>query len=71
NYINDSDEQIKSVRIAIMGRMATYTGREITWDEVLNSELKLGPDRYEFGEVNGIAEKEPVVGLAPTALRRY
>lgn len=33
--INGSDEQIKSTRIAIMGRMATYTSREVTWDEVL------------------------------------
>ncbi len=33
-----------------MGRMATYTGREIRWDEALASE-RLGPVRYEWGDV--------------------
>jgi len=69
--INDSDEQIKSTRIAIMGRMATYTGREITWDEVLNSGLRLGPDTYAFGPVTGIPEEPPKVGSAPAPTDRY
>lgn len=71
SYINDSDEQIKSTRISIMGRMAAYTGREITWDEVLNSDLRLGPDKMEFGPVSGIPEKPPVVGTAPSPTNRY
>lgn len=71
NYINDSDEQIKSTRIAIMGRMATYTGREVTWDEVLNSDLRLGPERLAFGRVEGIPEEPPVVGNAPSPVERY
>ncbi|MEX1137094.1 MAG: Gfo/Idh/MocA family oxidoreductase [Balneolales bacterium] len=71
NYINDSDEQIKSTRIAIMGRMSAYTGKEVTWEEVLNSELKLGTDRYQFGSVTGIPEKAPVVGVAPASVDRY
>lgn len=71
NYINDSDEQIKSTRISIMGRMAAYTGREITWDEVLTSDLRLGPDRIVFGPVSGIPEKPPVVGTAQAPVNRY
>lgn len=71
NYLNDSDEQIKSTRMAVMGRMAAYTGREITWEEVLNSDLRLGPETYEFGPVEGIAEKPPVVGSAPPPTDRY
>lgn len=70
-YINDSAEQIKSARIAIMGRMAAYTGREITWEEVLNSELRLGPEEYEFGPVPGIKEEPPVVGAPPAPTSRY
>jgi myo-inositol 2-dehydrogenase / D-chiro-inositol 1-dehydrogenase len=70
-YINDSDEQIKSTRISIMGRMAAYTGREITWDEVLNSDLRLGPENLEFGPVAGISEEPPVVGHAPSPVNRY
>ncbi len=71
NYINDSDEQVKSTRITIMGRMAAYTGRDITWDEVLNSDLRLGPDNLEFGPVAGIPEEPPTVGTAPSPVNRY
>lgn len=71
NYLNDSEEQINSVRIAIMGRMAAYTGREITWEEVLNSGLRLGPDTYEFGPVPDIPETAPVVGISPSPTDRY
>lgn len=71
NTVNDSDEQIKSTRIAIMGRMAAYTGQEITWDDVLNSNLKLGPERIELGPVPGMEEKPPVVGSAPSPVNRY
>ena len=71
NYINDSEEQIRSTRLVIMGRMAAYTGRDITWEEVLNSDLRIGPEKYEFGDVPGIAEKPPVVGVSPSPVDRY
>ncbi len=71
NYINDADEQIKSTRIAIMGRMAAYTGREITWEEILNSDLKLGPDNVEFGRSYNIPDEPPKVGTAPAPANRY
>lgn len=69
--LNDSAEQVKSTRIAIMGRMAAYTGREITWEEILTSDLRLGPDTYEFGPVAGIPEEPPSVGTAPAPTDRY
>lgn len=71
NYINDAEAQILSTRVAIMGRMAAYTGRDITWDEILNSDLRLGPDRYEFGPVHGIPEEAPVPGVSRPATDRY
>ena len=46
---------------AIMGRMSSYTGKEVTWDEVMNSDLKLGPDKYSFGKVN-VLKDVPVPG---------
>jgi myo-inositol 2-dehydrogenase / D-chiro-inositol 1-dehydrogenase len=33
---------------AVMGRMATYSGKVITWEEATSSELRLGPDRYAW-----------------------
>lgn len=34
---------------AIMGRESAYTGKLITWDEMLNSDLDLFPKKMEFG----------------------
>jgi hypothetical protein len=47
--INNGEWMAKSSLMAIMGRMATYTGQEITWDMAMNSKEKLGPDNYDFG----------------------
>ena len=31
-----------------MGRMATYTGKKISWNQVLNSKQKLVPDNLNW-----------------------
>ena len=41
---------------AIMGRESAYTGKVVTWEEILNSDLDLFPKRLEFGPVR----KRPV-----------
>jgi myo-inositol 2-dehydrogenase / D-chiro-inositol 1-dehydrogenase len=41
-----------STMLAIMGRMATYTGQRVTWDEAINSQLDLTPKSYEWGPVD-------------------
>ncbi len=33
---------------AIFGRMCTYSGKELTWDEALNSKISLLPDELSF-----------------------
>lgn len=45
--INDLENGAKSTMTAILGRMATYSGQMITWDDAINSDNKLVPD--EFG----------------------
>jgi hypothetical protein len=47
--INNGDYMTKSSLMAIMGRMATYTGQTITWNQALNSKQDLSPPKYEFG----------------------
>ena len=42
--ISDGDYGATSTMTAIIGRMATYSGQVITWDEAMKSELKLVPD---------------------------
>jgi predicted dehydrogenase len=49
--INDGDRMAQSTLMAIMGRMATYTGQEITWEKALNSKEDLTPAKYEFGSL--------------------
>ena len=39
-----------STLLAIMGRMAAYTGKVITWEMALNSKEDLGPAKYEWGD---------------------
>ena len=41
----------RSTMLAIMGRMATYTGQTLTWDQCLNSTEDLTPEKYEWGPV--------------------
>ncbi|HEY0867705.1 MAG TPA: Gfo/Idh/MocA family oxidoreductase [Fimbriimonas sp.] len=49
--INEGRQVTESVLTAIMGRMAGYTGQEITWDAALNSQESLYPAKVEMGEV--------------------
>ncbi|MEM8678590.1 MAG: Gfo/Idh/MocA family oxidoreductase, partial [Planctomycetota bacterium] len=51
NPINNGHYMCNSTMIAIMGRMATYTGQTLTWDECLASEQVLGPTEYAWGDV--------------------
>jgi predicted dehydrogenase len=46
--INNGDYMSKSTLMAIMGRMATYTGQAITWEQAMNSQENLVPDRYDW-----------------------
>jgi predicted dehydrogenase len=46
--INDGSWMVNSTLMAIMGRMAAYTGQEITWEEALNSQQKLVPDELDW-----------------------
>ena len=42
----DTENGAVATMTAIMGRMATYSGGEVTWDAALASELKLVPDTF-------------------------
>ena len=46
--INDTFNGAKSTLAAIMGRMATYTGKKITWEEIMNSKENLVPDDLDW-----------------------
>ncbi len=50
-YKNDGDWMVLSTLLAIMVRMAAYTGRRVTYEEALASQDRLGPERYTLGDV--------------------
>ncbi len=65
NIINDAEAQVNSTLITIMGRMSAYTGKDVTWEEVMNSDMYLGPKTHAFGPVPEVQEKIPVIGAEP------
>jgi len=48
--INDGDWMATSTLMAIMGRMACYTGQEVTWDQAMNSREDLSPPSYRWDQ---------------------
>src|SRR5207302_5537073 len=47
--INNGDYMAKSTLMAIMARMAAYTGQQITWEMARDSKEDLSPRSYEWG----------------------
>ena len=46
--INNGEYMSHSTLLAIMGRMAAYTGQEITWQQALASKEELRPSEYSW-----------------------
>jgi hypothetical protein len=46
--INDGHWMAQSTLMGLMGRMAAYTGQEITWEQAMNSQEKLVPDELAW-----------------------
>lgn len=55
--LNDGKRMAHSTLLAIMGRMAAYTGQTITWEAALNSTQQLFPDQLDW---NGSFEPTPM-----------
>ena len=48
DIISDAENGAKSTLSAIMGRMATYSGKTVTWDEALNSDHQIMPESVDW-----------------------
>ena len=59
--INNGLYAARSTLLAIMGRMAAYTGSVITWDMAMNSEETLTPDEYSWGDAPKVVVPTPGV----------
>ena len=60
--INELEATAISTMVAIMGRISAYTGKETTYEEMMNSDLKLGPSTFVMGPVD-ISKNVPIAGL--------
>jgi hypothetical protein len=49
--LNNGHYMCISTMVAIMGREACYSGQKIEWDKALASEVRLGPETIEPGQV--------------------
>ncbi len=58
-YLNEGQRVAESTLTAIMGRMSAYTGKEVSWDQAMNSQLDLAPAVYEFGDIEVPAVATP------------
>ncbi|MEO0530680.1 MAG: dehydrogenase, partial [Planctomycetota bacterium] len=45
---NETQFGAEATMTAILGRLATYSGLEVSWDEALASDVTLAPERYAF-----------------------
>ena len=64
--LNQGDYMAHSTMMAIAGRMATYTGKAITWDQAVNSKEDLTPEEYAWGANPPILPNED--GIYPIAV---
>jgi len=66
--INQAEDLAYSTLVAIQGREAAYTGKAITWDEIMASTLRYGPETYAIGPLPDYQEGvAPLPGRAPKA----
>ncbi|MGI9015425.1 MAG: Gfo/Idh/MocA family protein [Phycisphaerales bacterium] len=63
-YFNEAKQVAESTLTAIMGRMSAYTGKEVTWEQALESSLDLAPPAYAWSSL----DVPPVAVPGTTAL---
>ncbi len=56
--INNGHYMCNSTMIGVMGRMAAYSGKTLTWEECFESDERLGPTEYAWSDM-----REPEVAI--------
>ncbi len=52
NPINEAKTTAESTMLAIMGRVSAYTGKEVSFKEMMDSDMRLGPTEYQLGAID-------------------
>jgi hypothetical protein len=67
--LNELKNVAESTLTAILGRMTTYSGQTVTWDEALKSQDKTFPDKLSL-KISLPVSPVPVVGAGPRKARK-
>ncbi|MCA9239318.1 MAG: Gfo/Idh/MocA family oxidoreductase, partial [Planctomycetales bacterium] len=62
--IDNGAYMVNSTRIAILGRMAAYSGKTLAWEDALADATRLGPGEYQWANVPEPAVAVPGIGGA-------
>tara|TARA_R110002096_G_scaffold142273_1_gene297461 strand:+ start:1589 stop:2908 length:1320 start_codon:yes stop_codon:yes gene_type:complete len=62
----DAENAAKSTMTSILGRYATYSGKPVTWDEGINSNVNLRPDKLAWDALPKVLPNED--GFYPYAI---
>jgi myo-inositol 2-dehydrogenase / D-chiro-inositol 1-dehydrogenase len=65
NPVNEAQDLAISSLTGIMGRESAYTGQDVTWEDMMNSNLRIGPTFYHLGSMQEINPVIPVPGTDP------
>lgn len=49
--LNQAEDCAMSSLVGIMGRISAYTGKEVTMEEMINSNMRIGPEKLAFGDL--------------------
>lgn len=69
--LNDTEWGAKSTMTTIMGRMAVHSGQLVEWDDALNSQLSILPEKYAWdAKLPSMPDKDgnypvPIPGVSP------
>jgi hypothetical protein len=58
-YFNNGDYMAKSTLMGVMARESAYSGKTISWDEIMQSDLDYSPPSYDWDQ----ALPEPPVAI--------
>ena len=62
--VNEAHNLAAATLVCLMGSESAHTGRDISWEDIMNSNLSLGPEEYALGPVE--IPPIPVPGTGPS-----
>lgn len=65
NPVNEAYNLASSTLTGIMGRESAYTGKDVSREDMMNSNLRIGPREYHMGPLPDIKPVSPIPGIAP------